>query len=210
MFHWLKRHPIAISAFFRHSLILTYAFPKALLEPLLPPGLVPDSYGDLGFVAIATVQTQGLRPTGLPKRLGADFLLTGYRILARFQTHSGRSLRGLRILRSDTDRRAMVLFGNLLTHYHYRKAVARLEEANGVLRIDIQTPQGEADLSLVADLNSRPAPLPDNSPFPCLKEAKRFAGPLPFTFDYEPETHSIVRIEGVRRHWNPQPVKVHV
>ena len=25
MLHWLKRHPITISAFFRHSLVLTYA-----------------------------------------------------------------------------------------------------------------------------------------------------------------------------------------
>ena len=34
MLHWLKRHPIPISAFFRHSLVLTYAFPPKVLELL--------------------------------------------------------------------------------------------------------------------------------------------------------------------------------
>ena len=33
---------------------------------------------------------------------------------------------------------------------------------------------------------------------------------MPFTFDYEPETESIIRIEGVRREWHPRPVAVRV
>ena len=35
MLHLLKRHPIPISAFFRHSLVLTYALSREVLEPLL-------------------------------------------------------------------------------------------------------------------------------------------------------------------------------
>src|SRR5438552_4181764 len=79
----------------------------------LPPGLQLDTWQGRGFVAIALVQTRGLRPVGLPARLGQDFFLSGYRIFARFTPASGRqrTLRGLRILRSDTDRRLMVLFG---------------------------------------------------------------------------------------------------
>ena len=33
---------------------------------------------------------------------------------------------------------------------------------------------------------------------------------MPFTFDYEPETHSIVMIEGVRQNWKPRLVSVDV
>jgi hypothetical protein len=33
---------------------------------------------------------------------------------------------------------------------------------------------------------------------------------LPFTFDYEAKTHSLVIIEGVRQHWTPIPVAVDV
>jgi hypothetical protein len=79
----------------------------------------------------------------------------------------------------------------------------------GRLEVRIQT-SGEADLHVIADLAGKPAPLPADSPFPNLKEARKFAGPLPFTFDYEKETHSIVRIQGVRRQWNPEPVAVEV
>jgi len=210
MFYWLKRHPIPMQAFFRHSVVLTYAFPRALLEPLLPPGLTLDTYEDLGFVAIALVQTEGLRPTFVPRALGRDFFLAGYRIFARFEPANGRRRRGLRILRSDADSRLMVRVGNWLTHYAYRKADVALTEMPASLEIRVRTPQAEADLHVIADLASRPAPLPAGSPFPDLREARKFAGPLPFTFDYEKETHSLVLIEGMRGHWDPQPVRVEV
>jgi hypothetical protein len=209
MLHLLKRHPLPVRAFFRHCLVLTYAFPERVLVPLLAPGLTLDSYHGLGFLAIAMVQTEGLRPVGVPAALGQDFFLTGYRIFSRFRTAAGKSLRGLRILRSDTDRELMVLAGNALTHYHYVKCDADVQEKDGRLEVRIQT-GGEADLHVIADLAGKPAPLPEGSPFPNLQEARKFAGPLPFTFDYEKETHSIVRIQGVRREWNPEPVAVDV
>ena len=209
MLHLLKRHPLPVRAFFRHTLVLTYAFPERVLEPLLPPGLTLDGYKGLGFLAIAMVQTEKLRPVGVPAALGQDFFLTGYRVFSRFRTAAGRSLRGLRILRSDADRELMVAAGNLLTHYNYAKCDAKLREDGGKLEVRIDT-GGEADLHVIADLASKPAPLPAGSPFSTVQEARKFAGPLPFTFDYEPETHSIVRIQGVRKRWNPEPVAVEV
>jgi hypothetical protein len=53
MLHLLQRHPFPVTAFFRRSLALTYAFPRHLLQPLLPPGLALDTYGEFGFLAIA-------------------------------------------------------------------------------------------------------------------------------------------------------------
>jgi hypothetical protein len=99
--------------------------------------------------------------------------------------------------------------GNLLTHYNYVKCDVAANEEDGKLEVRIDT-GGEADLHVVADLGSKPAPLPEGSPFPDVREARKFAGPLPFTFDYEKETHSIVLIEGVRESWDPQPVRVEV
>ena len=78
-----KRHPIPVRAFFQHSLVLTYAVPAHVLAPLLPPGLVLDTFRGLGFIAIAMVQTKNLRPAPLPAFLGQDFFLSGYRIFAR-------------------------------------------------------------------------------------------------------------------------------
>jgi hypothetical protein len=216
MLHLLKRHPLPVRAHFRHSLVLTYALPREVLEPLLPPGLELDCYEDFGFVAIALVQTENLRPAFLPALLGQNFFLSGYRIFTRYTTQQGRHLRGLRILRSDTDRRLMAAFGNLLTHYHYRLARVTVSQSPQSLEIEVRTPNAEADLQVRADLSllsspaSEPAPLPADSPFPDLKTALHFAGPLPYTFDYEKQTHSLILIKGVRKKWSPQPVPVDV
>ncbi|MEA2735411.1 MAG: hypothetical protein QOE14_1862, partial [Humisphaera sp.] len=205
----LRRHPIPVVAHFDHSLVLTYALPAKILEPLLPPGLTLDTYDGDGFLAVAMVQTRGLRPTFFPRRLGQDFFLTGYRIFAKFKTPSGRTLRGLRILRSDADRSLMVAGGNLLTHYNYRKCDATIAATGESLAVTIRTPGGEADVDVTADL-ATVAELPPSSPFRTLHDARKFAGPLPYTFDYEPQTHSIVAIKGIRENWSPRLVNVDV
>jgi len=209
MFHLLKRHPIPISAFFRHSLVLTYAFPAEILAPLLPSGLVLDTYRGLAFLAIALVQTKDLRPSFLPAAMGCDFFLSGYRIFTRL-AGGVQSKRGLRILRSDTDNPWMVRSGNLLTHYNYRLCEAILKERDDEIHWTIRTPNGEADLEVKARLSEEPAPLPAGSPFSDMKEARRFAGPLPYTFDYEEETNSIIGIHALRQVWDPKPVTVEV
>jgi hypothetical protein len=207
---WLQRHPVPIVAHFRHSLVLTYALPKELLEPMLPPGLMLDTFNGFGFVAIAMVDTEALRPVFCPKALGQDFFLTGYRIFARYRTNAGRTLRGLRILRSDANRRTMVCMGNRLTHYNYSLAQVNFQVRGGLMEVKMQTPGAAADLHVAARLETQPAPLPQGSPFADMHEARLFAGPLPYTFDYEAETHSIIMIEGVRKEWKPQPVAVEV
>ena len=209
MLHWLRRHPIPVWAFFRHSLVLTYAFPPAVLEPLLPKGLVLDLFRGHAFLAIALVQTERLRPSFLPAAMGRDFFLSGYRIFTRLNS-AGHSKRGLRILRSHTDRKWMVFAGNLLTHYNYDLCQVRLEERGHDIHWTIRTPRSEADLEVIARLGDGPAALPSQSPFATLAEARRFAGPLPYTFDYEKETDSIIGICAMRQKWDPQPVAVEV
>ncbi len=203
----LKRHPLPVSAFFRHSLVLTYAFAPEILRPLLPEGLVLDTFRGHAFLAIALVQTERLRPSFLPAFLGRDFFLSGYRIFTRLD-RGAQSKRGLRILRSDTDHRWMVLAGNLLTHYNYQLCRATLEEREGQLHWTIRTPRGDADLDVV--VVGPASACPRGSPFDNLDEARRFAGPLPYTFDYEAETHSIVVIRALRQEWDPQPVAVEI
>jgi uncharacterized protein YqjF (DUF2071 family) len=204
----LQRHPIPISAFFSHSLVLTYAVQPEIVEPMLPRGLVLDTYRGYAFVAIALVQTKRLRPSFLPSAMGGDFFLSGYRIFTRLA--GGESKRGLRILRSDTDSQWMVRAGNLLTHYNYRLCRAAIEERGGETRWTVETPRAEADLEVVARESCEAAPLPDGSPFATVAEARRFAGPLPYTFDYEEATDSIIGIRAMRQEWNPQPIAVEV
>jgi hypothetical protein len=201
--HRLRRHPISVSAHFRHSLVLAYALPATVLEPLLPPTLEPDRHGDLGFAAAAFVQTERMRPSFLPPGLGLDFLLGGYRIFVRVSGQP--SLRGLYIIRSDTDRGLLTFFGSALTSYRYRTVDASCRCVNGMLEIEVRP-----GVDISADLSRRPAPLPPGSPFGSLAEARRFAGPLPYTFHHEPETGLLLSVRGVRSSWNPEPVSVQV
>jgi hypothetical protein len=235
MWQAVRRHPVPMRTRFGHSLVLAYALPPPLLAPLLPPGLALDTYRDPagtehGFVAVGIVSAQALRPAGLPARFGRDAVLTGYRIMARLRTPTGRTLRGLYVLRSDTDRTLLLLAGNLLTRYRYRPARISLRvagtgpdatgpdatgpDATGLdatgLDATVHSRDGRADLAVTADLAGRPAPLPPGSPFATAAHARRFAGPLPYTFDAEPRTRSIVVVKASRTAWRPEPVGVEV
>lgn len=209
MIERLRRHPVPMRTRFEHSLVLMYALPAATLEPLLPNGLRLDEYGGRGFVAVGAVATRRLRPAYLPAWAGIDAVLTGYRILARFATPSGRVRRGLFVLRSDTDRRLLRIAGNALTRYGYQAARIRCAADDATLRYEVSTVDGAADLAVSADIRGT-AGLPAGSPFPTMAAARRFAGPLPYTFDHEPRTGSIVVVKAYRSAWTPRPVEVSV
>jgi hypothetical protein len=208
LLYLLQRHALSIRAHLRASLVLAYAFPAEVLTPLLGPGLQLDTYGAYGFLAVALVETSSLRPSFAPRAFGLNFFLAGYRIFVRYETRTGRTLRGLRTLRSDTDRFAMKAFGNALTHYGYEHSRFESRRSKGTYTVTVRSPRGDADLDVEADVSADATASPPGSPFPDLREARKFAGPLPFTFDYERQTHSIIRIEGVRQQWNPRPVSV--
>lgn len=205
----LKRHPIPIQAHFRHCLVLTYAVDPHAVAPLVPPGMMLDLFEDRAMLAVALVQTEALRPRGWPRWTGRDFFLAGYRVFVKYRTPERRTLRGLRILRSDTDRLLMVAGGNLLTHYQYRRCDARVVATGDRLDIRVRTPHRQADLHVRANLAGDGA-LPAGSPFATWQQARRFAGPLPYTFDYEPQTHSVILIKATRSRWQPRPVSVEV
>ena len=204
-------HPFGVEAFFRRSLVLTYALPADLLAGLVGPGLVVDAYDEGGFLAIALVETQALRPRGLPRWMGRDFFLSGYRIFTRFERPGKQTLRGLRILRSDTNRRSMASLGNLFTTYNYSLADVRVTADDAQLRIVIRTPRHEADLDVTADLQRHAhAELPQGSPFRSMDDARSFAGPLPYTFHYDAAVGKMVVVRGLRQAWDPRPVAVTV
>jgi len=200
--HSLRRHPFDVEAHFDFSLVLGYALPATSLAPLLTPGLELDQVGDLGFLAVALVQTRALRPAGWPRALGQDFFLSGYRVFAHLRDRP--SIRGLRILRSDADSRLMTVSGNLFTHYSYE--LCRVHIARSEHRLNVAV-EGPAPLQVAADLRPT-AQLPVDSPFSDLKEARRFAGPLPNTFGWEPETRSLVIVGSARTNWEPVPVSI--
>ncbi len=208
---WLQRlheHPFAVDASFDFSLVLTYALPVESLRPLVPPALNIDTYADRwAFVAIAMVQTRGLRPSRLPALFGRDFFLIGTRIFVRFQPAQGARLRGLYILRSETDRRAMTVLGNLFTRYRYTHRPITVEREGPRLSVRSGDFHVAVDTTPPAVGPDDPASLPPGSPFTDWRDARRFAGPMPHTFSVLTHDEVLV-VEGVREAWKPRPVRV--
>jgi uncharacterized protein YqjF (DUF2071 family) len=205
MLDFLKDHPFAVESFFDTSLVLTYAVPKDQLQQLLPACLAPDTFEDeWAFLAVAMVQTRDLRPKGFPKFMGNDFVLTGYRIFVRYITSEGKRLRGLYIIRSETDKKKMALLGNFFTHYNYLTTDIRFEKKKDKISVH----SSQSNLHVTVKKHDGKIPLPEKSPFSDWKEARRFAGPLPFTFTFNEQKQEVLIIEGVREDWKPQPVEV--
>lgn len=205
MFSFLKCHPFAVEAFFESSLVLAFAVPKEQIEHLIPECLELDLFEDeWAFIAVAIVQTEKLRPKNFPKILGNDFLLAGYRVFVRYKNKSGRSMRGLYILKSETDKRKMEVLGNIFTHYKYAKTDIRKTSENG--KIEIKS--SEPNFKIIVEKSNESVSLPADSPFADWKQARKFAGPLPFTFTYNEKKKEVLIIEGVRQNWTPKPVAV--
>jgi uncharacterized protein YqjF (DUF2071 family) len=201
----LKDHPFAVEAHFKRSIVLTFAVPKTDLQDLIPECLALDTYDDKwGFLAIALVQIKDLRPKGFPAFLGNDFFLIGYRVFVRYTNRAGKRLRGLYILKSETDKRKMEFFGNVFTHYHYTTTdITQTHRGR-----EIETSSERSDFRFTVDLADDNVSLPPESPFPDWKTARRYAGPLPFTFTFNSATQEVLIIEGVRQDWKPEPVHV--
>lgn len=205
MFESLKNHPFAVEAFFESSTVLTFAVPKEELQHLIPECLELDTFNDqFAFVAVAMVQTTGLRPKGFPKFMGNDFFLIGYRIFVRYTNKAGKRLRGLYILKSETDKKKMEFLGNMFTHYNYTITDILQTNKNGTREIS----SIKSKFNLLIDTSNGDVDLPVHSPFADWKTARRFAGPLPFTFTYNAEKKEVLIIEGVRENWIPKPLKV--
>ncbi|QTD37423.1 DUF2071 domain-containing protein [Polaribacter batillariae] len=205
MFKKLKNHPFAVEAFFKSSIVFTFAVPKKELESLIPDCLTLDTFKDKwAFIAIAMVQTKDLRIKGMPKFMGNDFFLIGYRVFVRYTNRKGKRLRGLYILKSETDCNKMTFRGNIFTHYNYTTTDVNINSD----KHKIELFSNKSNFNIKVDKTEAEIDLPANSPFANWKEARRFAGPLPFTFTYNAATKEILIIEGVRTNWKPKPLKV--
>lgn len=203
--NFLKEHPFGVKAHFDQSLVLTYAVPADEVRKLVPAPLELDIYQDeIAFVAVALVETRAMRPRVFPSFLGRKFTLIGYRVFVRYRGADGRRRRGLYILGSETDSHFMVRVGNIVTRYRYSHVDIDWQKlANG--QQEISTNMG---LKIKVGDVSENAQLPEDSPFPDWRQARKFAGPMPFTFSYDAETKTMVTVEGVRENWTPAPVEI--
>lgn len=199
-----RRHPFSVVATLEHSVVLTYAAERRDLDALVPAPLDLDVLDGSGFVAVAMVKTRGLRPAAFPSVLGADFFLLGYRVFVRYRSVDGRRMRGLYILRSETDSRRMKILGDWFTAYRYRTTdVAWRTEGD---RTEVRSDRSQ--LAIAVREGTETAALPPGSPFSTWKEARRYAGPMPHTFAVDPGRRRVLIVTARRGEWQPRPLVV--
>lgn len=199
-----KNHPFAVETTFETSVVLTFAVAKNELLPLIPSCLQLDTFNDqYGFVALALVSSKNLRPKGFPEFMGSDFILAGFRVFVKYKNLKGKIFRGLYILKSETNRSQMSFFGNLFTHYNY--ATTDIVFNTNADSLHIISRKSSINIHIKKSDN---AALPIGSPFPDWATARKFAGPLPFTFTCNESKREILIIEGVRQNWIPKPIAI--
>ncbi len=205
MLAFLKNHPFAVDAFFEQSIVLTFAVKKERLVGLIPNCLELDVFNDeWAFIAAAFVKTKELRPKGFPKFMGNSFTLVGYRLFVKYHTNSGKRYRGLYILKSETNKLKMQVMGNVFTHYNYSTTDVTIVDLNG----EFSVVSNKSGVNIQGSSELEEIELPSNSPFANWKEARRYAGPLPFTFTFNKAKSEVLIIEGVRESWVPKPIKI--
>lgn len=202
----LKNHPFAVSAHFDSSIILTFSVDKNELIDLIPQPLTLDLYLDKwAFITVAMVDTKNLRPKAFPKIFGNDFFLIGYRIFVRYKTSAGRNLRGLYILKSETNKKKMEILGNIFTNYNYQTIDLTQKDHNNQIEISSK----KSNFNIVFNrIDDEVISLPEGSIFPNWKEARKFVGPMPFTFQVNQEQKKVLIIEGLRDNWKSNPIQV--
>jgi uncharacterized protein YqjF (DUF2071 family) len=203
MFNQLKNHPFAVEAFFENSTVLSFAIPKKELEHLIPRHLELDTYNNYAFIAIAIVKTKALRPQGFPKFMGNHFTLAGFRIFVTYKTLSGKRLRGLYIIKSETNKKKMAFFGNIFTHYNYTTTDFSFNTKGKNTQIISE----KSKINILYS-NKNEVTIPENSPFEDWKKARRYAGPLPYTFTSKKDSNNVLIIQGVRQNWKPNPIEI--
>jgi len=98
----------------------------------------------------------------------------------------------------------MEVMGNIFTHYNYTTTDITQTRNEDIITFASVKSGFKVELGTERER----VLLPHGSPFKEWKEARRFAGPLPFTFTYDAATKTVLIIEGVRENWTPAPLKV--
>ncbi len=196
--------PFAVKAWFECFVVLVYAVDKEKAAAMLPPPLMHEVHNGKALMAAAFVDTRKLRPAFLPGWLGANFNLAGYRHMVSYKRNNGKVIRGLKIIRSATNKKYMQRGGDTLTEYRFAYNPIIFTYSPDFLEI-----RGDGiDIKLKDTGRKAEVALPQNSIFESWQHARKFAGPLLYTFEVHEAKNEIVITEGTRTGWQPYPVEV--
>ena len=130
-------------------LLVNYRVEPAALTGLLPAHLRPQLVDGHAVAGICLIRLGGLRPRGLPARLGVTTENAAHRIAVEWDEDGG-SRAGVYIPRRDTDSRLTVLLGGRIfpgAHHHARFRVDETEER---VHVAYRSQDGTTDVDAAA------------------------------------------------------------
>ncbi len=193
-----------IRAHFDFFAVLFFAVDRERVRKLLPTVLNLDLFEDHALFAVAVVQTKKFRPAFLPAFLGQKFNLVGYRFLTTYQRNDGKTIRGLKIIRSQTNQKIMKWGGDRLSQYKFEYNPIVFEITGNAAKFS----GNGIEIGLKLHDDKAAVPLPETSIFPTWQHARKYAGPLLYTFELDASKKQISITEGTRKNWTPKPVEV--
>lgn len=196
--------PFPVKAWFDFFVVLFFSIDKNNTISQIPAPLELDLYKDHGIFAIAIVKTKKFRPAFLPSWIGMNFNLVGYRFLTTYKGDDLKTIRGLKIVKSQTNQKIMQWIGDKLTQYKFNYNPINIVTENNIVTI-IGT---GISIKLKMHEEEEIIPLPFNSIFDNWTQARKFAGPLLYTFEVNEKTKELSITEGTRKNWTPKPIEV--
>jgi hypothetical protein len=195
--------PFPVKAWFDFFVVLFFSIDKNEAAKRIPFPLQLDLHNEKALLAVAAVQTKNFRPAFLPSFMGRNFNLVGYRFLTTYERQNGDTIRGLKIIRSQTNQSLMKFWGDRFTQYKFEYNPLEFNLGENEVRL---TGEG-INIELRKHADPQSTPLPAGSCFADWKYARKYAGPLLYTFETNETTKTISITEGTRKNWQPKPIE---
>ncbi len=196
--------PFPVKAWFDFFVVLFFSIDKDNTTKLIPYPLELDLHNGNAIFAVAIVKTKNFRPSFLPAWMGMNFNLVGYRFLTTWKKSEGKTMRGLKIIMSQTNQKIMKIVGDKITQYKFNYNPITIKKEDCFVSI-----KGNGiNIKLKIHEDSSQVPLPSTSIFENWQGARKFAGPLLYTFEINEDKKQLSITEGTRKNWTPKPIEV--
>ena len=186
-------------------LLLNYHVDPDALARQLPAPFEPKLYRGRGLVGICLIRLSGVRPRGLPSRLGVRSENAAHRAAVEWTDASRVQREGVYIRRRDTSSRLNAWVGGRLFPGEHHLARFDVRETDDAFALDMHSRDGETSLGVRA---RRTSAWPTDSVFETLAAASKFfaAGSLGYSATKDPATLHGLELRCDR--WPAEPLDV--
>ena len=160
----------AIEGVMERRLLVNFRVDPARVEPLLPPGLRPQTVGGQAIVGICLIRLGQLRPVGLPGWLGLNSENAAHRFAVAWDV-GDETRTGVYIPRRDTDSALNVRLGGRLFPGMHHAARFTSKESSDRIAVRMRSDDGAVAVRVEGSASRT---LPGTSVFRSVEQASQF------------------------------------